>query len=94
MTDELLAIRREVYRSASRYHAAASKLFAALSEDVSAGGTTEHRLAMLEAGEVHHSTLIVLLHHLKSRPLDAQARAEAEQVERAIALLSFEIRRI
>ena len=92
MTDELRKLRHEVYRSASLFHAAMSKYFAALNDDHAAVPVTA--AVARETGEDYNAALVSLLKHLQSLPADPEVHLEAERAERTISILSFEVRRL
>jgi len=91
LTDELNKWRQEIYLSASRFHAEMAKYFAALTGDTSAGDIDATKRAAREAGNYYNVALVSFLKHLKTLPLGAELRAEAERAERTISLLSFEL---
>ena len=94
MTEKLLALRHDVYRCAADFHGAMAKYFAALNADSSREDLSHLKLTAGEAGKGYNAALVALLKHLKSVPGDARTNQEAEQTERTISLLSFEVRRL
>jgi Pyruvate/2-oxoacid:ferredoxin oxidoreductase gamma subunit len=94
MTDELFKLRHEVYRSAALFHGEMAKYFAALNDDSTAATLSEITRAAREAGLAYNAALVALLKHLTSLPRDAETSIEAEQAERTISILSFELRRL
>lgn len=93
MTDELFKLRHEVNRSAASFHEEMAKYFAALNNDAIAGAMPEIKRAARDAGQAYNAALVALLKHLTSLTRDAEASIEAEQAERTISILSFELRR-
>jgi uncharacterized protein (DUF885 family) len=94
MTDELFKLRHEAYRCAAIFHEEMAKYYNALNYDASAGAISDATRAAREAGLAYNTSLVALLKHLNSLTLDSQARIEAEQAERTISILSFELRRL
>jgi hypothetical protein len=92
MMDELMKLRREVHSSASLFHGAMSKYFAALNEDAAAVPVTA--AVARKAGQAYNAALVALLKHLKSLPPNPEAALEAERAERIISILSFEVQRL
>ncbi|HEX8175873.1 MAG TPA: hypothetical protein VF543_12200 [Pyrinomonadaceae bacterium] len=92
MTDELMKLRHEVYSSAAFFHEAMSKYFSALKDDAAA--VQDAASVARKAGVAYNATLVALLKHLKSLPSNPKVNVEAEQAERTISILSFEIRRL
>lgn len=92
MTDELIKLRHEVYSTASRFHLAMSKYFAALKNDTAA--IPELAAIAREAGQSYNVSLVALLKHLKSLPSNLEVTTEAERAERTISILSFEVQRL
>jgi hypothetical protein len=91
MTDELMKIRHEVYISASLFHEAMSKYFSALRDKAAIHDAAS---AARKAGLAYNAALVALLRHLKSLPSNPEVHTEAEQAERTISILSFEIQRL
>lgn len=94
MNQELLTFRQDVYRCAARFHGAMAEYFAALDADKTAEDVVNIRLAAREAGLAYNAALVALLKRLKSVPGDAALNKEAEQTERTISILSFEVQRM
>lgn len=92
MTNELMKLRHEVYSSASSFHDAMSKYFAALNDDAAAVPATAS--VARAAGLAYNTALVALLKHLKSLPSDSEVNREAERAERNISILSFEVQRL
>lgn len=92
--DELFKLRHEVYRSAALFHGEMAQYFAALNNDTAGAALSEIKRAAREAGMAYNAVLVALLKHLTSLPRDAEASIEAEQAERTISILSFELRRL
>lgn len=90
--DELIKLRHEVYSTASIFHEAMSKYFAALKDDAAAvsGVASVAR----EAGQAYNAALVALLKHLNSLPSNMEINREAERAERTISILSFEVQRL
>ncbi len=94
MTQELPALRQDVYSCASQFHGAMAKYYAALNESAAGEDVADLRRVAREAGVSYNSALVALFKHLQSLPHNAGMSREAEQTERTISLLSFEIRRL
>jgi hypothetical protein len=94
MTGELFKLRHDVYHSATLFHGEMARYFAALNNDATAEALSEITRGVREAGLAYNSALVALLKHLTSLPHDAEVSLEAEQAERTISILSFELRRL
>ena len=94
MTQELLALRQDVYSNAAQFHGAMAKYYAALNESAPKEDVTNLRRAAREAGVIYNSALVALFKHLQSQPNNAGMRREAEQTERTISLLSFGVQQL
>jgi hypothetical protein len=91
MTEELSTIQHEVYRCGALFYDALAQYFSALNNDAAGGALRDATQAARRAGEDYNAALVALFKHLQSLPGDAHAGRQAERVERAISILSFEI---
>lgn len=92
MKDELVKLRREVYRTGALFYGAMAKYFTDLNNEGT--GQSDSTLIAREAGLAYNAALVALLKRLNSLPSSTEISREAERAERAISLLSFETQRL
>jgi hypothetical protein len=91
MTGEPVTLQHDVYRCGALFYGALAQYFAALNNDAADEVLREVTLSARRAGEAYNAALVALFKHLQSLPSEAGAGREAERLERAISILSFEI---
>ena len=94
MTQKVVALRQEVYGSAAQFHGAMAAYFAGLNNKASDADIDKLKRAARETGIKYNAALVALLKHLQSVPRTSTGNREAEQTERTISLLSFEVQRL
>jgi hypothetical protein len=89
MTDELLLLRADTYRSASSYHRAAGRYFDSLRpHHITTGHRSEVIRAYLETGRAYGVALETLIAYLLTNESES---AELERARRITSLLEYEM---